>query len=634
LYQPQPVKVKLKLISRVSQEYMSAGLMDSARYWLSIGLHLADSIHDEKKMAALHMNMGNSYMQQGMFPKALDHYLKNVAVREKLKDSLSLANSYNSIGIVYFRMNEQEKAFDYWKKSLRLSLRFNKQDLAMNAYTNMAMLYNERNDTIMAMDYTLKGLDIARSMKDSSKIATIAANVGELYNGRKQYKKGLEYLDMAVAYGANEANGGRGSPELDGCYAYAYAHLKQYPLAHQHMDKALALAHEMKDNFLLEQLYQQDAEMYADEKNFPEAFKAQKLFAQFNDSVYSKKNVEKMSDLRAQYEVDKKESELKQEEHVQELNREVEARKQKLFDLALMAGLAMVAILALILFRGYRIKKKSNQLILEQKREIEGKNQELEQVNKEVHDSIQYAQRIQQAILPPLELIQENLPESFVFYRPKNVVSGDFYFFSKGKKGELLFAVCDCTGHGVPGAFMSMIGSEQLSKIINERQVMDPAVILNELHAGMRHALQQDRNTTRDGMDAALCRIDRKTNKLFFAGANRPCWIITAASKELVELKPDKQAIGGLEAEQRKLFGQQEYQLHAGDKVYLFSDGYADQFGGERGKKFMLRSFQKLLLSVTSLSMKEQEAALNLAFSDWKGNLEQVDDILVVGFEI
>ena len=608
--------------------------MDSARRVLEEGIRIADSIHDEKKIASLQLNMGNSYMMQGVFPKALYHYLQNIEIRERLKDSIGLANSYNSVGIVYFRMNEYDKALDYWNRSLGLCLRFKKEGLAMNTYSNLAMLFSTKKDSDMAMQYTLKGLEIAQRLHDKPKIATIASNVAQLYNEKKQYNKALEYFDLAIANGGDEANGGRGNPELDGALAFTYQHLQQYPKALEHMNKAITLGLVLKDNFLLEQLYQGLSDIYADQKNYVEAYKAHKLYSQFNESVYNQKNVEKISDLRSQYEVEKKEAQMKQEEHVQELKREVEAHKQKLFDAALLAGLAMVLILAVILYRGYTIKKKSNQLILEQKNEIEVKNQELEQVNKEVSDSIQYAQRIQQAILPPIDLIRESLPESFVFYQPKNVVSGDFYFFSKEKSGDLLLAACDCTGHGVPGAFMSMIGSEQLSKIIHERGIRQPAGILDELHMGLRHTLQQDRNSTRDGMDAALCKINTVTGKLEFAGANRPCWILPAGADQMMELKPDKQAIGGLESEQRKPFSNNEYRLKAGDRVYLFSDGFADQFGGEKGKKFMLRNFQKLLLSISNLKMKEQEAHLKEAFSDWRTNLEQVDDILVIGFQI
>ncbi|HXC05057.1 MAG TPA: tetratricopeptide repeat protein [Bacteroidia bacterium] len=633
LQKPQTVKVRLMLISKISLQYMSAGLMDSSRYYLVQGLHLADSIQDEKKIASLEINMGNSYMMQGLYPKALEHYLKNVAIREKLKDSVNLANSYNSLGIVYFRMNEQQKAGEIWNKSLALCLKFKKEDLAMNAYCNLAMLYEAQKDTNKAEEYTLRALEIAKKNKDTPKIITIASNMGQLYVEKKQYAKALSYLNMAVENGGNEVNGGRGNPELDGALGEVYHGLKQFPKALEYTSKAIALSTEMKDNFMLSQLYLELSLIREDQKQFPEAFAAHKLYTQYNDSVYSKKNVEKMSDLRSQYEVEKKETELRQAEHVQELNREVEAHKQKLFDMALQAGLAMSAILALILFRSYRIKKKSNRLILEQKREIEGKNQELEQVNKEVSDSIHYAQRIQQAILPSNELIRESLPDSFVYYQPKNVVSGDFYFFQKIKSGDVLLAACDCTGHGVPGAFMSMIGSEQISKIVSEKGIVRPDEILDELHNGLRKALQQDRNSSRDGMDAAICKVNTTIGKLEYAGANRPCWIIPAGSSEVRELKPDKQAIGGLEAEQRKPFSLQTYSLQKGDRVYLFSDGYADQFGGEKGKKFMVRNFQKLLLSICQLPMKEQERRLQEAYTDWRSNLEQVDDILVIGFQ-
>jgi serine phosphatase RsbU (regulator of sigma subunit) len=634
LCQQQSPKERLILIANISLEYMNAGLMDSSRSWLEKGIRLADSIHDEKKMAALQLNMGNSFMMQGIFPKALEHYLKNLEIRERLHDSVNLANSYNSLGIVYFRMNEQDKANDYWNRSLNLCLKFHKDYLAMNTYSNLSMLFMARKDTGKALEFTLKGLSIAEKLNDKTKIYLIASNMGQLSNERKQYQTALIYFKEAIENGGNEANGGRGSPELDGALAYTYFHLNQFEPAFKLIRKAIALGEELKDYFLLEQLYLQLAQMHEARGDFKEAYKAHALYSQYNDSVYNQKNVEKMSDLRAGYEVEKKESQLKQEQHTQELKREVEEHKQKIFNNALLAGSFMLAIFAFFMLRGYQIKKKANDVIMRQSAEIQEKNAALEEVNTEIRDSINYAQRIQEAILPRLDVIQEVFPESFVLFLPKNIVSGDFYFFSRTGKEEVIVAACDCTGHGVPGAFMSMIGTEQLGKIINERGMTAPAQILDELHRGVRRALQQDRNETRDGMDLALCKFNTLTRKLEFAGANRPLWIVKKGDDKVTEIRADKQAIGGLDTEYRSAYAGKEVVLEPGDTVYLSSDGYADQFGGDKGKKFMVRRFQSFLISIAHLPLPEQQVALKNRFFEWKGNAEQVDDILVIGIRV
>jgi serine phosphatase RsbU (regulator of sigma subunit) len=261
------------------------------------------------------------------------------------------------------------------------------------------------------------------------------------------------------------------------------------------------------------------------------------------------------------------------------------------------------------------------------------KTEKLEEAYKHITDSINYAKKIQQAILPPHELISASLGEYFIIYMPKDVVSGDYYaFFKKGD--EVIIATADCTGHGVPGALMSMIGNEQLGKIVTEKGVIDPAKVLDELHHGIRKALKQDvpGGESRDGMDMALCKFNLKQNSLNYAGANRPLWLLR--NKEIMETRPDKFPIGGLELDTRKPFTNHTIELQKGDKIYTFTDGFADQFGGEKGKKFMLKNLEKLIVSIGDLSMNEQALKLKGAFEAWKGQNEQVDDVLVIGIQV
>lgn len=270
-----------------------------------------------------------------------------------------------------------------------------------------------------------------------------------------------------------------------------------------------------------------------------------------------------------------------------------------------------------------------NKEVLEQKSIIEHKNHE-------ITDSIKYAKDIQTALLPAQAILKKDLPESFVLYMPKDIVSGDFYWFAK-RDGKNYFASCDCTGHGVPGAFMSIIGNSLLTEIVAEQNVFEPANILNHLDSGVKAALNQNKGEfeRRDGMDIALCAFNKKTMTIEYAGANRPLWIFRKDCEGVCEIvKPDKFAIGGIDLEQKHPFTPHEIKVKEGDSLYVFSDGYADQFGGERGKKMMVGNLQKLLGQIYTKPMDEQREILLKNFNDWKGDHEQIDDILIIGVKV
>jgi serine phosphatase RsbU (regulator of sigma subunit) len=270
--------------------------------------------------------------------------------------------------------------------------------------------------------------------------------------------------------------------------------------------------------------------------------------------------------------------------------------------------------------------------VVRQKEEIEKQRQKLEELYKDVTDSIRYAKRLQESILPPDNFIKQLLPESFVLYKPKDIVSGDFYWFYK-KENKILFAAVDCTGHGVPGAFMSLVGANALNQAVKEHGVVQPAKILEDINKLSSETLNKnnENNTVRDGMDLALCSIDKKSMELEYAGANNPLYLIR--NNELIEIKADKFAIGAFEPG-TKNYTNHKWQLQKGDKLYVFSDGYADQFGGLKGKKFMYRQFRDVLLKISDKNMQTQKQLLLETLEKWKGMYEQVDDILVIGVEI
>jgi len=284
---------------------------------------------------------------------------------------------------------------------------------------------------------------------------------------------------------------------------------------------------------------------------------------------------------------------------------------------------------------------KTSLLVNKQKEEVERIKEQIAEKNKHITDSIKYAEIIQRALLPPKQDILKAIPQSFIYYAPKDIVSGDFYWFAdigKEKRNTCVIAAVDCTGHGVPGAFMSMIGNELLNSIIMEKKVYEPGKIIDRLQGGIRFALRKGKDKSgsevRDGMDIALCTVDFDEMEVEFAGANNPVYIVRGSKGkgdngyyELEEIKGNK----AIQFEDQQEFSNHKFKVEKGDSFFIFSDGYADQFGGEAGKKFKYSQFKKLLVSINDEPMDKQGEILEKTMNDWRGTAEQIDDIIVIG---
>ena len=351
------------------------------------------------------------------------------------------------------------------------------------------------------------------------------------------------------------------------------------------------------------------------------------------DSILNEANSKQLNELEAKYETEKKENEIKLLTKEKELDKAV-IERGKLVRNSLIWGTGLIFMLGVLVFSRYREKRKANILLAEkneaitlQKEEIELKNQTItvaykviEEKNMDITDSIRYAKRIQEAILPLREDVNKALPQSFVMYRPKDIVSGDFYWFYQ-RSGRIYIAACDCTGHGVPEAFMSMIGSDMLNHTMLDG-VEDPGKILTSLNKKTRIALKQHDSSsqTMDGMDIVLCMIENEKQLLTYSSANRPLYFIR--NGELAELAPDKSGIAGYTQDDFS-FTSHRVPLQPGDAFYLFSDGFADQFGGKKGKKFTTKRFRELLLSIHELPPGEQEQRIRSTIEQWQGDIEQ-----------
>lgn len=307
-------------------------------------------------------------------------------------------------------------------------------------------------------------------------------------------------------------------------------------------------------------------------------------------------------------------------------------------------GMIFIVIISIVIVQAYRSKNKSNLLLAEQKKQIEEQKYLVEEKNQEIIDSINYAKRIQSAILPPDEMVAEYFPQSFIFYAPKDIVAGDFYWMNT-TKNEVLIAAADCTGHGVPGALVSVVCNNSLNRSVNEFKISEPGKILDKTRELVIAEFEKSKEEVKDGMDIALISLQLYASNYFdsdqenslgvqlkYAGAHNPLWLVRKGATEVEEIKANKQPIGKFD--QPQPYETHALELHKGDTFYLFSDGFADQFGGEKGKKFKSSNFKKLLLSIQDLNIEEQKTAIVKAFEDWKGNFEQLDDVCVIGVRV
>ena len=336
--------------------------------------------------------------------------------------------------------------------------------------------------------------------------------------------------------------------------------------------------------------------------------------------------------MNTKYDSEKKDKELIKKDA--EINKQLaETEKQNLQRNAFIIGFSLVLVLAFFIYRGYRQKKTANGLLEEKNILIENQKQLVEEKNLKITESINYAKRIQQAILPSQEMIKFLIPESFVFFKPKAIVSGDFYWIHPVDNNKILLAAADCTGHGVPGALMSIMGFNLLEQIVKEHFIDEPAKILNDLSKMIMESLRQkdEFGTVKDGMDIALCKIDFQNLELEYSGAHNSLYLIR--NGKLNEIKADRRYVG-VSSSKPGLFLNHNLKLEKGDCLYIFSDGFADQKGGINNEKFFYKPFQELLIKNHLMEMMEQEKDLANVISEWKSDKEQIDDMLVIGLRI
>jgi serine phosphatase RsbU (regulator of sigma subunit) len=468
--------------------------------------------------------------------------------------------------------------------------------------------------------------------------------LGGIYIVKKNYNISFAYFEKALKL-KQELNDPVGIMRAENNLGYVNVLLGNYKKGIELCEKSLQESKELEHlegiQYNCECLYK----AYEKLKDNNNAFKFYKEYVLYKDSVI---NSQKLQDITKQemlldftrqlYSDSIRRTEQQKikdlELQKKQLKKEEELKRQKFYTYTGVIGFFVMIIFAFVLFRGYNTKKKANEIITKQKTEVEQQKEIVQEINKEIIDSIRYAQRIQEALLPDDDLIKDCFQKSFVFYKPRDIVSGDFYWINK-IGNNIQFAVVDCTGHGVPGAFMSIIGYNGLNRCVGEYGLTKPNEILDKLGSIIRNALSHHKhndNNVYDGMDIALCCLNTQNLILEYAGANSPLYLIQ--NNNLISIKADIQPVGAFIEEKLKPFKNHTFQLQKNDMIYLFSDGFADQFGGEKGKKFKYENFRNILSSISNKNETEQQLILADTFENWKGNLEQVDDVCVIGIRI
>jgi serine phosphatase RsbU (regulator of sigma subunit) len=632
-------------LNNMAAVYKRKGNLERALVIFHESLVLSKEVDNKSVIAYTSNNMANVYADYGDYPKALEHYLLTLKSCEELENIGCIATSYNNIAILYYTQKDYKKTVEYLFKSLDTYKIAEDEDGIANVTNNIAELYMEQDSLQKSLEYYNTSLPIIQKLNSRYLLYYNYTGQAAVYDRLKEYSK-AESLYFKGLETAKEINA---RYEIAHSYEAISSHYllkNKYKLAQTYADSALALGQEIGIPEIIKDaadvLHQSNAQL----RGFKKAYEYHLLYTEMNDSILSDNNTKEVTQLVMQYQHDKELKEREIEQAKKDLAKEKELSRQKNLRNIFFIAFAFVLLMVFIVLKNYREKKKANELLSQQKAEIEEKNEELNQLNheisrqkdeleknhKKITDSIKYAEKIQTAMLPMQNTLERLLPKHFILYQPRDIVSGDFYWVRQ-VDDVILIAVADCTGHGVPGAMMSMLGISFLNDISRRKEVNKPSLILSELRNQVKKSLKQTgkRDEARDGMDMAFCEIDTKTNKLCFAGANNP--LILFRNGELIQYKADRQPISIYFKE--KEFTDHSIQLEKGDRIYMFSDGFMDQINMDNRKKFSSHGLRTKLEELHLKPMTKQKEILESTINDWMGeSTNQVDDILIMGIEI
>ncbi len=634
-------KGKMIAYKNIAHIYKHQSLFQQAENYYSNSLKIAKELEDEQEIADSYTNIGKTLSGKKEYVKSLEYYLKSLEINKKIKNKKGISKSYWNIGILHKKQKNYNSSLEYYEKALKISYEIKDTSDMIVIYANIGNIHLYTKNYEKSLKTCKKALEIIKNKKKYIKFsALILNNIGELYREKKDYEKSIKYYHKSIKE-KEKIDYQKGISISYNNIGEVYLIQKLNNEAIEFFEKSLKIAEKLNLVEVKHSIFESMSEASSNKKNYKSAYEYYLKFKNLDDELNQKESYKKITQMEVSYKYEQK--------------RKVQEKEYSLlrnFTISFSVALLFMIVISIFLFFNIKEKKKANRILEIQKKEIIYKNQELEQKteeilsqkdeiteqtnlllkqNKEITDSIHYASRIQTAILSPQNLINSLLSENFILYLPKDIVSGDFYWVTQ-KNNKIIIVVADCTGHGVPGAFMSMLGLSSLNEIVNKIFELNSDEILNELRNKIKNSLHQTgkRNEASDGMDLALCIIDFENHEMQYSGANNPIYLIRDG--KLNHYKADKMPIGIYPKE--KPFSKKSIRLEKNDKVYLFSDGYPDQFGGTKGRKFLTRRLKKLLLKIHKEKMSEQKDFLEKTFFKWKGKEIQIDDILLMGIKI
>ena len=643
---------------------------DTALFVLEEASRLALRANDLKSMARIYNLRGNIFLDKGSFNSSLRCYSRALEISDRIKFEDGIVKAYANLGVTNYLVGNYDRAIDFYNLAIpRLETRQDSNTLAI-VNSNLATFYQLVGDYDMAIDVCKKALSYLKETDNLGK-ATAYVNLGRNYSELFDYQRAIEYYKIALDLSIENGN----IRNMITCFnnlGTSYVGLGQFDKGVTNLEKGLKMAekHKMDSDvaqlkFFLAKAYLDNgkiskATLLAEESSriadslkimelmFNNYMLLADLYEKLNDfqlcNDVLKKHIEinqevqddhyhhELSVMEAKYKVDIKEQHIKmlvQDSLYKQqvvVNQEKELKWKKSETNYLIIG-GLLLFIGIILIAYFLLQyKKVNKYIVAQKEKVELQKQTIETKNRDITDSIKYAERIQKTILPAKYKLREYLPKSFIFYKPKDFVAGDFYWLEKNDS-QVMFAVADCTGHGVPGAIVSVVCHNALNRSVRQYGLTAPNQILDMTKSIVVDEFSKNEDV-RDGMDIALCALSGNT--LYFSGANNPLWLVRKGV--LTAYKPDKQPVGKYEI--NNPFTNHKIELQKEDMIYIFSDGFADQFGGEKGKKYMAGKFKKLLISISEFAPQKQQLALETEFKEWKGDQEQIDDVCVIGIRI
>lgn len=656
--------------------YMQSDYNKAAECFLK-ALAIAGQQNNKYDIAENYTDLGIVYSHIGEYPKAIEYDVKALDMNERLGNKLGMARNYTNMGNIYDIQKDLKKALEYHNKALQLNKEVGSVRGVGAEYTNIGLVYQEQHNYPKALEYYFNALRIDEKASGKADIAIDYSNMGILFDAiynDDSAKMGCAYinsgetvftphsvlLDSALSFEnrALELDRQVGDKQNE---IYILQGIASILEKKQQVDKAIT--YRMQAYALADSIGALDEKMEVDKglgndfvikKDYKSAVNYLYKIIDLQNTIFGQDKQKLLGKQEAKFEYDKKLLEQEKEREKEHLLADEQAKRQRIITIGVTAGLIIVLGFLFLLYKRFKVTHEQKMVIEEQKKEVDNAyvrlnetHLQLQEKDKDITDSISYAKRIQTATLPSDEYLRETLGEHFVLFKPRDVVSGDFYWCHK-EGDKVVFAVADCTGHGVPGAFMSMISNSLLNQVVVENKILDAASILNNLRGNLLKQMQQkgQEAVNRDGMDIALCVWNKNTNIIDCAGANNPVYVlrndgnVPADEKTklhnniLLEVFPDKQPIGYLEGKMDTTFTSFSLELQKGDCIYLSSDGYHDQFGGERNKKFTSRRFKEILSSLKGQSLSEQRKYLDDTIENWKGSYPQTDDICLIGVRV